>query len=70
MPNGKCPLCGKLAPQVPTNNVLVAAPCEGCLNRFFDASKLSHANFFCRTMNFPFDPNRWQALEAQAGNHV
>lgn len=70
MPNGKCSLCGKLAPQVSTNNVLVAAPCEGCLNRFFDASKLSHANFFCRTMNFPFDPNRWQALYEQAGNHV
>ena len=69
----KCPRCGKLAVLVPSNNPLLADTatlCENCLNSLFDPKKLSHANFFCRTYNFPFDPNEWQEVYSKAGNHV
>lgn len=67
----KCPRCGKLAILVPSNNPLTAATlCEPCLNSLFDPTRLSHANFFCRTYNFPFDPNEWQETFTKAGNHV
>lgn len=69
----KCPRCGKLAILVPSNNPMLAEAatlCEPCLNSLFDPTRLTHANFFCRTYNFPFDPNEWQATLDKAGSHV
>lgn len=57
----KCPKCGKMAQLMFSNNPL-SAPltiCFDCINEQLDYKNLSHADFFCRTYNLPFDANLW-----------
>ena len=57
----KCPKCGKMTQLMFSNNPL-SAPltiCFDCINEQLDYKNLSHADFFCRTYNLPFDANLW-----------
>lgn len=55
----KCPFCKRVKILLKSNNPIVAPVCEDCLNEQIDPNNLKLANFFCRTYNIPFDPNRW-----------
>lgn len=57
----KCPKCGKMTQLMFSNNPLSAplAICFDCINEQLDYKNLSHADFFCRTYNLPFDTNLW-----------
>lgn len=55
----KCPFCKRVKNLLKSNNPLVAPICEDCINEQIDPNNLKLANFFCRTYNIPFDPNKW-----------
>lgn len=54
----KCPKCGKIAEIIFSNNPISPGICEKCLNESLDPSNLRQADFFCRTYNIPFEPDR------------
>ena len=56
---GKCPICGNYGELVFSNNPLVPSICLDCVKKEVDVNNLEHADFFCRTYNLPFDPNKW-----------
>ena len=56
---GKCPVCGNYGELIFSNNPLVPAICVDCVKKEMDVENLEHADFFCRTYNLPFDPNKW-----------
>ena len=57
---GKCPSCGRVRKLMISNNPLSGNTiCFGCINKKLNYDNLEHADFFCRTYNLPFDPNRW-----------
>ena len=62
----KCPICGKIGKVVKSNNPIVPGVCDKCLNEQFDYSNLKQANFFCRTYNLPFLPDRWIEIANEA----
>jgi len=64
---GKCPKCGKISEIIRSNNPLVPGLCEKCIKLELDGNDLEQANFFCRTYNIPFDPNRWTELYERCG---
>lgn len=64
-PVNKCPLCGKVGRIIKSNNPIVAGVCEDCLNSQFDYTSLKQANFFCRTYNIPFLPDKWCAISKE-----
>ena len=55
----KCPICKKTKTVIKSNNPLVAPICSDCLNEQLDYNNLKQANFFCKTYNIPFLPDRW-----------
>lgn len=56
---GKCPKCGRLADAIIfSNNPIAPGLCLDCLNREIDYKNLEQADFFCRTYNIPFEPQR------------
>lgn len=58
-PVGHCAKCGRLHAQlVFNNNPIIGAPtvCYDCVAATLDVHNLNHADLFCRTYNFPFDP--------------
>jgi len=59
---GRCPKCGAYNDIVASNNPLVEPICMICMNDTIDTGNIEHADFFCRTYNFPFDPNQWIKL--------
>ena len=64
-PVGHCVKCGRLHAQlVFNNNPIIGAPtvCYDCVATTLDIHNLNHADLFCRTYNFPFDPEAWMAI--------
>lgn len=55
----KCPFCKRTKNLLKSNNPIVAPICLDCLNEQIDPNNLKLANFFCKTFNIPFDPNKW-----------
>lgn len=55
----KCSICKKTKTVIKSNNPLVAPVCSDCLNEQLDYNNLKQANFFCKTYNIPFLPDRW-----------
>lgn len=55
---GKCPKCGRLGEIILSNNPVSPGICAECLNRELDYNNIQQADFFCRTYNIPFDPNK------------
>lgn len=56
--NKRCPNCGQLKLVINSNNVISPGICEDCLNKAIDYKDLKAADYFCRTYNIPFDPNK------------
>lgn len=67
---GRCPKCGRLAEIIYSNNPIVPGICEKCVAANLDPSDLTQANFFCRTYNLPFDPEKWIDLYEKTGDKV
>lgn len=67
---GKCPKCGKLGEIIISNNPIVPGVCIYCLNKEIDYTDLTQADFFCRSYNLPFDPERWMTLQQKCGKNV
>lgn len=56
----KCPSCKKVGKVMFSNNPLSAETiCFDCINAQLDYNNLQHADFFCRTYNLPFNPDKW-----------
>lgn len=57
---GTCPHCGKIGRLVYSNNPLISNDkptiCFDCIKRQFKHDNLEHADFFCRTYNYSFNP--------------
>lgn len=62
----KCSLCKKTKTIIKSNNPLVTSICGDCLNEQLDYSNLKQANFFCKTYNIPFLPERWISISEEA----
>lgn len=60
--NEKCPKCGKYNIMLPSNNPLVPSVCNYCVTTSLDYNNLEHGDFFCRTYNLPFIPDKWLLL--------
>lgn len=67
---GKCPKCNKLGEIILSNNPLSPGICINCLNTEIDYNNIKQADFFCRTYNIPFDPNKWIELAQRVGPQV
>lgn len=67
---GKCPKCGKLVEIIPSNNPVSPGICSSCLNNELDYTNIKQADFFCRTYNIPFEPNKWIDLSEKCGENV
>lgn len=68
---GKCPVCGNYAELIFSNNPLVPSICVECIKKEVDVNNLEHADFLCRTLNLPFDPNKWtKMLERKPDNVI
>lgn len=66
---GKCALCGKLVEILPSNNPIVGGACPDCLFKQVNPKNLEQANFFCRTYNIPFNPDKWVELVDRLGGN-
>lgn len=62
----KCPICGKIGKIIKSNNPIVPGACLNCLNEQIDYNNLKQANFFCRTYNLPWLPDRWIEIAKDA----
>lgn len=62
----KCPICGKTGKIIKSNNPIVPGACLNCLNEQIDYNNLKQANFFCRTYNLPWLPDRWIEIAQDA----
>lgn len=60
--NEKCPKCGKINTILPSNNPLVPGVCNYCITSNLDYNKVEHGDFFARTYNLPFNPDKWIEL--------
>ena len=62
-PTGTCPKCGRRTTLMLDNNPIGGTPvCFDCIRANLDYRNLTHADFFCRTYNLPFDPNLWMQV--------
>jgi hypothetical protein len=66
---GKCSLCGKLVEILPSNNPIVGGVCLDCLFKQINPKNLDQADFFCRTYNIPFNPDKWIELVERLGGN-
>lgn len=66
---GKCALCGKLVETLPSNNPISGSACLDCLVKQINPKNLEQANFFCRTYNIPFKPDKWTELQERLGSN-
>ena len=55
----RCPKCNTLSIVINSNNPLSSGICCDCLSRTVNIYDLKEANLFCRTFNYPFDPDKW-----------
>ena len=62
----KCPICGKIGKIIKSNNPIVPGVCDKCLNEQIDFNNLKQANFFCRSYNLPWLPDRWIEIAKDA----
>lgn len=58
----RCPKCGKHNIILPSNNPLIPSICNYCVTNNLDYNKIEHGDFFCRTYNIPFNPQKWMQL--------
>ena len=59
-PTGTCPKCGRRTTLMLDNNPIGGTPiCFDCIRANLDYRNLTHADFFCRTYNLPFNPDLW-----------
>ena len=63
----KCSICGKLTEVLPSNNPIVGGVCPDCLLKQINPKNLEQVNFFCRTYNIPFMPDKWVELVDRLG---
>lgn len=57
---GVCPSCRVKRKLMYSNNPLNHSPiCFECINEQLKYDNIQHADFFCRTYNLPFDPDKW-----------
>jgi hypothetical protein len=64
---GKCAVCGKLVEILPTNNPITGGACLDCIIQQINPRNMEQANFFCRTWNIPFNPDKWIELVERLG---
>lgn len=68
---GKCQRCGQIGEFVKSNNPLVDdSICFDCIKKTLHYNDLKDADFFCRTFNFPFDPELWMNMADDIGEEV
>lgn len=69
---GTCPKCGRHNVKlVYSNNPLSGTTiCFNCVKENLNYQNLSHADFFCRTYNIPFDPELWLQYCDEVGPEV
>lgn len=65
-----CPICGCTTTVVPTNNPLYPGICIKCLQNLVDPNDLNQVDFFCRTYNIPFLPDKWLRILKEVGSDV
>ena len=58
----KCPKCGNYNIILPSNNPIAQSVCQHCITTNLDYNNIEDADFFCRTYNYPFDPEKWILL--------
>ena len=66
----KCNMCGKTSEVIPSNNVLVQGSCWVCVARQLDYNSIEDADLFCRTYNYPFDPDLWIKMAKEYQNRI
>jgi len=58
----KCPVCGRMNIIIPSNNNLVPDMCNYCITSKLNYNNIEDADFFCRTFNYPFYPEKWMKI--------
>lgn len=67
----KCPECHSKDNMVFSNNPLVSPICYTCAEETIDSHNLEHGDFFCRTYNLPFNPDKWiKAIQKNPDNVI
>lgn len=68
-PIGKCEYCGENNVGLMfSNSPLVSSHiCFHCIQEKLNYTNLTHADFFCRTFNLPFNPELWITMSKQFG---
>lgn len=74
-PHDRCPNCGRVADLIINNNPLLASCgphlCLSCAAKAIDTTNLQQVDFFCRTYNYPFNPDLWISLsETESGANL
>lgn len=54
----RCPKCNTLSIVINSNNPIASGVCCDCLAKAVNIYDLKEANLFCRTFNYPFDPDK------------
>ena len=67
---GKCAICGASTALMPSNNPLVPSACPRCIQEKLDLRNLEQADLFCRTYNYPFNPNMWIKSIQEDDKHI
>lgn len=68
--SGMCAICGANTSLIPSNNKLVPSACPRCIAAKIDLKNLEDADFFCRTYNYPFNPNMWIKAMEEDEKHI
>lgn len=58
----KCPKCGNFNIILPSNNPIAQSVCQHCIISNLNYNNIEDADFFCRTFNYAFDPEKWILL--------
>ena len=65
-----CPICKRNVEILPTNNPLYPGICLECLQEQVDYRDLNQVDFFCRTYNIPFLPDKWLRIAEEVGEET
>jgi len=68
--SGMCAICGANTSLIPSNNKLVPSACPRCIATKIDLKNLEDADLFCRTYNYPFNPNMWIKAMEEDEKHI
>lgn len=66
----RCPKCGKTTKIMFSNNPIAQPICFDCIKVQLNGMNLEHGDFFCRTYNIEFNPERWMTIAEKAGQEV